>query len=115
MRVVGKPWGREEIWAETDKYAGKFLYISSGEMLSRQYHEKKEETICVLEGVLKLEIGNEPLLETRYLYPGDFYHVPPGTVHRFCAMESTDVKLVEVSTPELDDVVRLSDKYSRLS
>lgn len=112
MRTVGKPWGKEEIWAETDRYAGKFLYIESGEMLSRQYHQCKEETICVLEGVLRLELGQD-LVETRLLYPGDVYHVKPGTVHRFCASEATRVKLVEVSTPELDDVVRLEDKYER--
>jgi mannose-6-phosphate isomerase len=113
MRRVDKPWGYEEIWAETERYAGKFLYINPKEMLSRQYHEKKEETICVLEGILRLEIGSEPLFETRYMYPGDSYHVSPGTIHRFCAPEMSSVKLVEVSTPELDDVVRLNDKYSR--
>jgi len=111
MRIVDKPWGHEEIWAETARYAGKFLIISAGEMLSRQYHEKKEETICVLEGELILEIGQNPP-ERLLLQPGESYHVKPGTVHRFCA-GATDVRLVEVSTPELDDVVRLEDKYAR--
>ena len=83
-------------------------------MLSRQYHEVKEETICVLEGRLALEIGvpEEIGFRREYLVPGDTFHVKPGTVHRFCA--TTDcVKLVEVSTPELEDVVRLEDKYRR--
>ena len=111
MRIVDKPWGHEEIWAETPRYAGKFLIISAGEMLSRQYHEQKEETICVLEGVLILEIGRDPPQQL-LLKPGQSYHVKPGTEHRFCAGE-TDVRLVEVSTPELDDVVRLEDKYAR--
>lgn len=111
MRIVDKPWGHEEIWAETSRYAGKFLIIKAGEMLSRQYHEKKEETICVLEGELVLEIGKGPI-ERRILQPGEVFHVKPGTVHRFCA-DQVDVRLVEVSTPELDDVVRLEDKYTR--
>ncbi len=111
MRIVDKPWGHEEIWAETPRYAGKFLIISPGEMLSRQYHEMKEETICVLEGELILEIGRDPP-QRLLLQPGESYHVKPGTVHRFCA-GATAVRLVEVSTPELDDVVRLEDKYAR--
>lgn len=112
MRVVDKPWGHEEIWAETDRYAGKFLIIRAGEELSRQYHEVKEETICVLEGTLRLELGRRPDVEIRRLNPGESFHVTPGTVHRFCADEQ-DVRLVEVSTPELNDVVRLEDKYRR--
>ena len=111
MRIVDKPWGHEEIWAETSRYAGKFLIISAGEMLSRQYHERKEETIFVLEGTLILEIGRDPP-QRMLLQTGESYHVKPGTVHRFSAGEG-DVKLVEVSTPELDDVVRLEDKYAR--
>ncbi len=114
MRVVEKPWGKEEIWGETDKYLGKFLYINAGEMLSRQYHEVKEETIIVLEGRLALEIGMPEELGFRrvYLIPGESFHVKPRTIHRFCAT-TTNVKLAEVSTPEIDDVVRLEDKYLR--
>jgi mannose-6-phosphate isomerase len=112
MRTVSKPWGHEEIWAETSRYAGKFLIIRAGERLSRQYHERKEETICVLEGVLHLEVGKAPNIEVRLLQPGEVFHVTPGTVHRFCA-DDVDVRLVEVSTPELDDVVRLEDQYAR--
>lgn len=111
MRVVDKPWGHEEIWAETPRYAGKFLVIRRGELLSRQYHQVKEETICVLEGVLSLELGAGPD-EVLRLQPGETYHVTPGTIHRFCAPDG-DVRLVEVSTPELEDVVRLADKYTR--
>lgn len=111
MRTIEKPWGFEEIWAETSKYVGKYLHINEGHRLSRQYHVKKEETIRVLKGVLTLEIGEEPD-QVLNLPPGEVYHVSPGTVHRFCAV-SGDVVLVEVSTPELDDVVRLSDDYTR--
>ncbi len=112
MRVVDKPWGHEEIWAETDRYAGKFLIIRDGEMLSRQYHERKAESICVLEGVLFLELGRDDAIQTREVGVGEHFDVTPGTVHRFCA-RAGDVRLVEVSTPELDDVVRLQDKYRR--
>jgi len=112
MRVVSKPWGREEIWAETPNYVGKYLYINAGHRLSRQYHEKKEETIRVLGGVLLLEIGTGDNLTEMRLHTGEIYHVTPNTIHRFSAVEN-DVILVEVSTPELDDVVRLSDDYSR--
>ena len=114
MRIVKKPWGKEEIWGETDKYLGKFLYIKAGEMLSRQYHEVKEETICVLEGRLMLEVGTpgQDDFKVVHMGPGSTFHVKPKTVHRFCAPQF-DVKLAEVSTPEIDDVVRLEDKYSR--
>ncbi len=112
MRTVEKPWGKEEIWAETPKYVGKYLYINDGHRLSRQYHEKKEETIRVLSGNLLLEIGTGSNLVQMNLKEGDVYHVTPLTVHRFCAAGS-DVVLVEVSTPELEDVVRISDDYSR--
>ena len=114
MRTVDKPWGKEEIWAETSKYAGKFLYINPHQSLSRQYHEAKEETISVLKGVLRLELGEPSDLQfgIRHLDEGQYFHIKPGTIHRFCAEEEA-VKLVEVSTPELDDVVRLEDMYSR--
>lgn len=111
MRIVEKPWGHEEIWAETSRYAGKFLVIRRGEMLSRQYHQVKEETILVVDGALTLELGAGPD-QVLVLHPGETYHVTPGTIHRFCAPDQ-DVRLAEVSTPELDDVVRLADKYAR--
>ena len=111
VRRVEKPWGHEEIWAETARYAGKFLIVRAGEMLSRQYHVHKEETICVLSGRLSLELGRGPD-EVVEMAPGESWHIPPGTVHRFCAPHG-DVRLVEVSSPELDDIVRLEDKYAR--
>ena len=110
MRVVEKPWGREEIWAETDRYVGKYLYIKPGHRLSLQYHNKKMETVSVLRGELLLETANG-VLQT--LYPGDTFHVSPGTIHRFGAKGDNEVMLIEVSTPELDDVVRIQDDYSR--
>jgi mannose-6-phosphate isomerase len=112
MRTIIKPWGKEEIWAETPKYVGKYLYINSGNRLSRQYHNQKEETIRVLSGNLLLELGVDGNLTQMTLKAGEIYHVVPKTVHRFCATID-DVVLVEVSTPELDDVVRLQDDYSR--
>jgi quercetin dioxygenase-like cupin family protein len=112
MRVVSKPWGHEEIWAETSRYVGKYLHISAGHRLSRQYHAKKEETIRVISGILHLELGTEENLTSLSLAPGEVFHIFPNTVHRFCAIDN-DVVLVEVSTPELDDVVRLQDDYAR--
>jgi mannose-6-phosphate isomerase-like protein (cupin superfamily) len=94
---------------------GKFLYIKEGRQLSRQYHEHKEETIYVLKGTLILEIGQGKDMVTKELSPGSTYHIPPGTIHRFCApKDRMPVELVEVSTPEIDDVVRIEDDYDRV-
>ena len=111
MRIVQKPWGHEQIWAETDKYLGKILYVNKGHRLSRQYHNVKHETIMVLSGTLCLEIGaaGENVI---MLAPEATYEILPGTIHRFCAT-SDDVSILEVSKPEIDDVVRLSDDYAR--
>jgi mannose-6-phosphate isomerase-like protein (cupin superfamily) len=114
MRRVEKPWGYEIIWAECDKYVGKILHINPQSRLSRQYHEVKEETILVNSGVLRLEIGKDQDIEVRYMGVGETFHVTPGTVHRFCSNE-VPVELIEVSTPHLDDVVRITDDYQRLS
>jgi len=112
MRRVEKPWGHEEIWAETDRYVGKHLHILQGKRLSRQYHRVKDETIRVVSGALILELGVGDQAESRTLLPGDAFHIRPGTVHRFCAAQD-HVVLVEVSTPELEDVVRIQDDYDR--
>lgn len=114
--IIPKPWGHEEIWATTSRYAGKVLFIKKGHRLSRQYHNVKEETIMVLEGTLLCEEGPEPdggEMKSHILSPGEIFHVSPGTIHRFCA-EETDVRLVEVSSPEIEDVVRLEDDYRRI-
>jgi mannose-6-phosphate isomerase len=110
MRRVDKPWGYEIIWAETEHYVGKILHINAGDKLSRQYHEFKEETFLVKEGEMFLEIGNPPM-QKLHMRTGDSYHCPPLTVHRMIAI--TDVDVIEVSTPQLDDVVRLEDDYGR--
>jgi len=111
IEKIEKPWGYEIWWANSDKYAGKFLHINPESRLSLQYHEKKEETIYVMKGVLFLwENKNDEEFKT--LNPGSVYHVKPGTVHRFGAGKE-GVMLCEVSSPELDDVVRLSDDYKR--
>lgn len=112
MRKVQKPWGEEIVWAETSRYAGKILIIEPGHRLSRQFHQLKEETIYVVGGKLRLELGEGENMTADYLTPGQAFHVTPGTIHRFCA-ETEKVVLFEVSTPELDDVVRLQDDYSR--
>ena len=111
MRRVEKPWGYELIWAETPKYVGKVLHIAAGQRLSRQYHDKKEETFLVQSGEMDLEIGDGADRRTIHMKALDSYHCLPKTVHRMIAV--TDVDVVEVSTPELDDVVRLEDVYGR--
>ena len=113
MRIVNKPWGFEEIWAESHRYVGKFLHINAGHRLSRQYHNVKDETIRVMSGHLLLELGDSISGYTSHeMTAGDTYRIVPGTVHRFCA-PNDDVVLAEVSTPELDDVIRISDDYVR--
>ena len=111
MRRVDKPWGHELIWAHTSRYVGKLLHVKAGERLSRQYHRVKEETLFLQSGEMVLELGPADALERRTLKPGESFHLVPGTIHRMIAV--TDVDLFEVSTPELDDVVRLEDSYGR--
>ncbi len=111
MRRVDKPWGHELIWAETGRYVGKILHIRAGAALSRQYHRVKDETLLIQAGEMCLEVGPSEALEKRTMRVGDTFHVVPGTIHRMVAV--TDVDVVEVSTPELDDVVRLEDSYGR--
>jgi len=111
MRRVEKPWGHETVWAETERYVGKVLHIRAGHRLSRQYHVKKDETFLVQAGEMDLEVGQGPELRVIRMRPSDAFHCPPRTVHRMVAV--TDVDVVEVSTPELDDVVRLEDAYGR--
>jgi mannose-6-phosphate isomerase-like protein (cupin superfamily) len=108
---VEKPWGYELHWAKTDRYVGKVLHIRAGHALSLQYHRRKEETILLWSGRMRFEIGRDGGLEPLELGPGDRVHVTPGTVHRMTAIEDCDV--FEVSTPELDDVVRIEDRYGR--
>lgn len=112
VRRVDKPWGHEIIWAQTDRYVGKILFVKTGERLSLQYHEKKDETVYVLSGKMVLEVGpRDKLREDLILKAGDSYHITPHTTHRMIALEDTHI--LEASTPELDDVVRLEDKYGR--
>lgn len=110
MKLVEKPWGFELIWAETENYVGKLLHINPKQRLSLQYHEIKEETIYVLEGTL-LNYTDEST-PPQHIPEGQSFHVLPHQVHRFGAGKEV-VRLMEVSTPHLDDVVRLSDDYER--
>ncbi len=117
VKYITKPWGAEEIWAHTDKYVGKILYINPNSKLSLQYHNQKEETIRVLKGTLYLHrqaIDDPNKTVVVPMVEGDVYHIPVGTIHRFEAREES-VELVEVSTTQLDDVVRISDDYNRTS
>lgn len=112
MKIVKKPWGEERWWAVTDKYVGKILIVNKGKRLSLQYHRVKHETQYIEQGKIKLTIGTGPdNLEERIVGPGDAYELPPGTWHRLEALE--DAKVFEVSTTELDDVVRINDDYGR--
>ena len=112
MRRVEKPWGHELIWAHTDRYVGKILHIKAGESLSLQYHRQKDETLYLQAGRMTVEIASEgEALRPHPMGPGDVLHISPGLRHRMIAIEDCDV--FEVSTPELDDVVRLEDRYGR--
>jgi mannose-6-phosphate isomerase len=111
IRRVPKPWGYELIFALTDRYVGKILHINEGESLSLQYHEMKEETLYVVEGELKLTIEHDGDRRELALRKGEAFHIPPRLIHRMEAVTDTDV--AEVSTTELDDVIRLEDRYGR--
>ena len=113
VKVVPKPWGHEIIWAHTDRYVGKILHIRAGHALSVQYHERKDETVYLLTGELsyRVDAGTGAGLEDVGLRPGESFRITPGTVHQMEAI--TDCDVLEASTPDLDDVVRLSDRYGR--
>ena len=112
-RRVEKPWGWELIWAQTDDYVGKLLFVRAGHSLSLQFHRVKDESWFVHEGRAELEVSppGAALTESEVVGPGAAFHLPPGTVHRVTALD--DTMILEVSTPHLDDVVRLEDKYGR--
>ena len=111
---VEKPWGYEIWWARTDRYVGKLLHVRKGQSLSLQYHNVKDETIRILSGKLLFETKPKDApgeMRRIEMNPGDNFHISPLTLHRMTGLEDTDV--LEVSTPELDDVVRLEDRYGR--
>jgi quercetin dioxygenase-like cupin family protein len=108
---IEKPWGYELHWACTDRYVGKLIHVDAGHALSLQYHNVKDETIYLHAGRLLFEIQQAGSLVARELKPGERVHIAPGTIHRMTAIEDSDI--FEVSTPELDDVVRLEDRYGR--
>jgi mannose-6-phosphate isomerase len=108
---VEKPWGYELIWARTDRYVGKILHVRAGHVLSLQYHNRKDETMHVLRGELKLRTGQGETTTTRAFKAGETVHIPPKLVHQIEAVVDSDV--LEASTPELDDLVRLEDRYGR--
>ena len=113
---VDKPWGYERVWAQTDKYIAKYVFIGAGHRMSRQYHEKKDKTIYVLAGPLVLELGpddDDDEMVSLGLMEGESYNVTPGSVHRLCASKEYGVELMEVSTPEVADVIRIEDDYDR--
>jgi mannose-6-phosphate isomerase-like protein (cupin superfamily) len=112
-RRVEKPWGWELIWADTDQYVGKILFVRAGHSLSLQFHREKDESWYVESGRAELELGEagQSLLNREVITAGASFHYAPGTVHRVTALEDTTI--LEVSTPHLDDVVRLEDRYGR--
>jgi len=112
-RRVEKPWGWELIWAHTEAYVGKLLFVRAGQSLSLQFHRQKDESWYVESGRVKLELGEtgDAVLKQEIVSVGACFHYRPGTVHRVTALEDTTI--IEVSTPQLDDVVRLEDAYGR--
>jgi mannose-6-phosphate isomerase len=113
VRRVEKPWGHELIWAVTDVYCGKVLFVKAGASLSLQFHKEKDESWFVQSGRARLELGDagQKALNEEIVSAGAAFHYVPGTVHRVTALEDTTI--LEVSTPQLDDVVRLEDRYGR--
>ena len=111
MRRVSKPWGHELVFAENERYAGKILHLEPGHALSLQYHERKDETLFVLKGEVTLLVEIEGVMTEIRLLAGESHRIRPGVRHRMSAEAAAD--LVEVSSPELDDVVRLEDRYGR--
>ncbi|MFN8583508.1 MAG: cupin domain-containing protein [Gemmatimonadaceae bacterium] len=111
MKHVPKPWGHETIWAHTDRYVGKILHIEAGHALSVQYHNVKDETVYLLSGTMKYWVDTDGEIRDVQLKQGDAFRITPGTVHYMEAV--TDCDVLEASTPELDDVVRIKDRYGR--
>ena len=113
VRMVEKPWGHELIWALTDVYCGKLLFVRAGAALSLQFHNEKDESWLVQSGRVRLELGQvgQAVLSEEVVSAGAAFRYQPGTVHRVTALEDTTI--LEVSTPHLDDVVRLEDAYGR--
>jgi mannose-6-phosphate isomerase len=111
VKHVPKPWGHETIWAHTDRYVGKILHIKAGQALSVQYHERKDETVYLLSGELIYWVQLDGEMKDMKLRKGESFRITPGTIHYMEAV--TDVDVLEASTPELDDVVRLKDRYGR--
>ena len=108
---IEKPWGYELHWAKTESYVGKVIHVIAGQALSLQYHNRKEETLLLWSGRLKFELRDGENVRIWEMSPGDRVHVRPKMVHRMTAIEDSDI--IEVSTSELDDVVRLEDRYGR--
>jgi len=110
---VPKPWGHETIWAHTERYVGKILHINAGHELSVQYHNRKDETVYLLWGeiIYRVQREGDDILDDVQLNVGESFRIAPGTIHQMIAV--TDCDVLEVSTPEVDDIVRLSDKYGR--
>lgn len=110
---VSKPWGYEMIWAWSERYVGKILHINAGHELSVQYHNKKDETVYLLRGeiIYRVQRNGDDVLDDVRLQVGESFRIIPGTIHQMIGV--TDCDVLEVSTPEVDDIVRLSDKYGR--
>ncbi|GMR02231.1 MAG: hypothetical protein BMS9Abin20_0559 [Acidimicrobiia bacterium] len=110
---TSKPWGYELLWSDTEHYAGKIIHIDAGKRLSLQYHRTKHESVLVLSGTLLLHLGRDDTARVVSLQVGESADIPAGDVHRFAAPDDSDVEIIEVSTPHLNDVVRLEDDYDR--
>jgi mannose-6-phosphate isomerase len=113
LKKIDKPWGYELLWAQTTGYAGKILHIRRGHKLSLQYHERKEETMLLHSGRMLLILEDEAgILREHYVSAGEAYHIPVGRKHRMVALDE-DCEVLEVSTNDLEDVIRLDDSYGR--
>jgi mannose-6-phosphate isomerase len=112
VKRVDKPWGYEIVFAYTERYCGKVLFVRKGEELSLQFHREKDEVVYVHQGRIELDMGEPGTpVDTEVVGPGRAYRITPGTVHRIRALDDTTI--LEASTPQLEDVVRLDDRYGR--
>ncbi|MEI8218794.1 MAG: cupin [Elusimicrobiota bacterium] len=111
IKTIKKPWGKELLFALTDRYAGKILVLNKGHRLSLQYHEKKDESLLLYAGAIKLTVNQGGRLVEKRIAANTVFHFPPGAVHRMEALKNS--VLIEVSTPELNDVIRVQDDYDR--
>jgi len=116
IEFIDHRWCCERIWTKADRYTGKYIFITEGKKLPRQFHSKKDKTILVVSGMLLVEIGptEKNNVETIEIVEGESYHISPSVIHRLCAPEHNEVELIEVNIGRRDDLIILEDEYGQV-